>query len=240
METPSKELEVFSVPEIELHDEDPQDDLSGLAFELLTYVEQYWQMHGSVPTIDKAHQLGIQRDLYTKWMTSRPFRQKLISRGVRLPESNKWQGALTERQKNAADIVMDLADNRSKKRKLSDLEVPTAEWDTWLLDPAFVAYVNNKAEQKLKSHQYEAHLALMDGVTGGDLGAIKYYNSLVGRYNEAGNAVQVNVGDVLQGVLEALQEETKHLLEQDPDLLKRVGARLSGLVLRLEHEARGN
>lgn len=232
------EIEVYSVPEIELHDEDPNDDPSGLAFELLAYVEQHWQMYGNVPTTDKAFALGIQRNLYNKWMTSRPFRQLLIKRGVRLPESEKWQGALTDRQKNAADIVMDLADNRSKKRKLSDLKIPTAEWDTWLLDPAFVAYVNNKSEQKLKSHQYEANLALMDGVTAGDLGAIKYFNAMTGRFNEAGNATQVNVGEVLQGVLEALQEETKHLLDQDPDLLKRVGARLSGLVLRLEHEAR--
>jgi hypothetical protein len=217
--------------ELTLHDADPdnpKEDGHVWVYKLLDYLEQHYYMHGSLPSFEQCQTIGLKLDLYKKWITSRKFRQKLADRGVPVPgvNNNVAMGALTEQQKAIADIMTDLMDTRSQKKKLEQNGITTQTYQSWLHDPAFVAYLHAKTEREFLANQHEAHLALIDAVKSGDLNAIKYYNEMTGRFTSAKDrANTISIGSVIQQVIEVLQEETR-----DPELLQRVGVRLSGLI----------
>lgn len=196
--------------------------------ELLNFIEQTWYLTGAVPTEEYTIGNGVCSSvIYRKSLNDTVFLDALESRGIStkgLRESSGPNGVLTELQLAAANVMLDLRDNRSQKKKLQDFGIPTQKWEAWLRDPAFQAYLRQRAENILGDNLHESHLALVDRVRSGDINAIKYFNEITGRYTpRSDNQIDVNV--VLLRVLEAIQRHVK-----DPHTLEAIGNDLSALT----------
>jgi hypothetical protein len=188
--------------------------LSEAQEEFLNFLEQYWFEYGLIPTAERAKELGIPAELYDSFKSAE-FRKDCLDRGISLRGLHvvgqgtkaEWQNyMLTEEQLTIANVLLDLTDTRSAKKKLQDLGISTATYQAYLRDPGFQNYIRARSENALNDNQHEAHLALIDRVRSGDMSAIKYYNELTGRYVQArdsGGALDVTM--VLIRVLEIIQ-----------------------------------
>jgi len=204
-------------------------ELTSLDGKFVDLLEQYWLIHGKVPTQDEISELGIDPELYKRCMRNRPFRKKLLARGVGIedlddPKLTDW--ALSEKQFAAANIMLDLLDNRARKRKLSDLNISTQEWAAWERDPNFQNYIRQRSEVMLKDNLHEAHAALLDRVRMGDINAVKLFYELTGRYIPAASrAGTIDPMELLGKVIQVLQIHIK-----DNELLATIGEELIGLT----------
>lgn len=214
-----------------------EEELTPWEDKLVDLLEQYWLIHGRVPSRQQAAELGLDPNKYMAAFSNRTFREELSNRGLGIedpddPKLVSW--ALTPLQLAVANTMLDLADNRSRKRKLSQLGVSTQQYQAWLRDPAFQGYLASRSEILLKDNKHEAHAALLDRVRTGDITAIKYYNELTGRYIPASSrAASIDPMEIIERVIEILQMNI-----QDKQLLAKIGQELLGLMGRaaVEHE----
>jgi hypothetical protein len=153
--------------------------------------------------------MGLPADSWWKYFSSAEFRDTLLSRGISLKglalgPTDPKSTILTEEQLRVANIMLDMRDNRSQKKKLEQCGVSTAKYQAWLRDPAYQNYIRTRGEAALGDNQHEAHLALVERVRVGDLGAIKYFNEMTGRHvpNKDSN---VNISQILMMVIESIQ-----------------------------------
>lgn len=180
--------------------------LNDKQYGLIVYVEQEYLLNGAIPTADKVQELGLcTKGYYLALLENVEFREQLLARGITLKGGGKQDGILTEEQLTVANTMLDLTDNRSRKKKLADLQIATQKWEAWLRDPAFQHYLRTRAENILGDNQHEAHLALLDRVKSGDTGAIKFYYEITGRY-VAGSKDSVDVPAILMRILEIIQK----------------------------------
>ena len=193
-------------------------------YEFLNFLEQYWFEYGLIPTGNRAEELGIPKDLYTGSFRSQDFRDSCRDRGISLKglevigdgTKAEWKNyMLTEEQLTVANTMLDRTDSRSAKKKLQDLGISTAVYQSYLRDPGFQNYIRTRAENALGDNQHEAHLALIDRVQSGDMSAIKYFNELTGRYVPSSGDKDVNVTLILMRVLEIIQRHVKDLPTQE-------------------------
>jgi hypothetical protein len=197
-------------------------------YQMLLYFEQYYWKRGVLPNYESIKADGIECDESDYWgaWTNPRFLDGLRGRGI--PEScisgegGGFEGRiLTEQQLTVANVMLDVLDKRSRLKKLTELGVSTAEYNQWLRNPVYRKYCLDRAESLLDENQHIAHMALVDRVSQGDLGAIKYFNSLTGRYREKSSAaVEVNVqnnygSDTLVQIVEIIQTHVK-----DPEVLQ--------------------
>lgn len=187
-------------------------------YEFLNFLEQYWFEYGLIPTAERAKDLGIPEALYTSAFKSALFRSSCRDRGISLrglevvgngTEAEWKKYMLTEQQLTIANIMLDISDSRSHKKKLADAGISTALYQSWLRDPAYQNYIRARAENALSDNQHEAHLALVDRVRSGDMTAIKYFNEITGRYVPASGDKEVNVSLILMRVLEIIQRHVR-------------------------------
>lgn len=185
--------------------------LSEKQFDVINFIEQIYLLGGSLPTGDVIEEQGLAgAKTYYEWLQDPQFRQNLLARGVNL--GDKQAGSpLTEEQLIVANTMLDLTDNRSRKKKLSDLKVPTQKWEAWLADPAFQSYLRGRAEKLLGDNVHASHLALLDRVNSGDMVAIKYFNEITGRYVQAGGN-NIDLASLLMRVIEIIQ---RHVTNND-------------------------
>lgn len=198
-------------------------------YELLCLIEQLYFQNGSIPTKEYLVNLGITAKFYDKCIKDKAFRDGLLERGIRLTsiegvDLTDWRNfALTEEQLTVANVLLDLTDQRSRAKKLSELGISTAKYQAWLKDSAFQSYLRARAEGALDDNQHEAHLALIDRVVSGDVNAIKYFNELTGRYVQSKDS-NLDVMSVLMRVVEIVQKHVK-----DPVALAAIGNELINL-----------
>jgi hypothetical protein len=241
--------------------------LTKAQYQLVLYFEQYYWRKGKLPSYNEALADGLNAckpALGEKWWEvtcSAPmFRGALVARGVPEHQFNHWgvtEGleatalsgllepnlaayVLSEQQMVVANAMIDVLDRRSRIKKLTENNVSTTEFNSWLKQSAYKKYCLDRTEGLLEENQHVAHLSLIDRVTQGDLGAIKYFNSMTGRFREkASAAVEVNVqnnygSDTLIAIVEIIQRHVK-----DPDVLEAIGAEVLALQ-RGETRAVGN
>lgn len=179
---------------------------------LLTFIEQEYLVHGAVPTLEYTLEARVTDAAhYKRCLANVSFRHAMATRGISLRGlggNPKEDNILTEEQLVAANIMLDLRDNRSQKKKLGDLGITSGKWEGWLRDPAFQSYLRTRAENLLPDSLHESHLALIDRVRSGDINAIKYYNEITGRYVPNGSD-KADVNAVLMMVLEVIQRHVK-------------------------------
>ncbi len=212
--------------------------LDNKQYGFMLYIEQYFWKYSSVPsyeTLKNTVRLDIEEEFYWSCFRNIRFTDGLRARGV--PEhliASAIRGAdeaqnpftrylLTEEQMTCANQMLDILDRRSKIKKLVELGISTNTYNSWLKDPAYQAYCRERAEALLIENQHVAHMSLIDRVSQGDLGAIKYYNSMTGRFRDKAAqaaSVEVNVNnnnygnDTLIAVVEIIQKHVK-----DPAML---------------------
>lgn len=190
--------------------------LTSREHEVLHFIEQEWLLHGAIPTTAETERRGVSDGpYYRKCLNNADFRHALIVRGISvqgLPgEKGDLKGVLTPEQLVAANTMLDLRDNRSQKKKLTELGITTSKWEGWLRDPVFQNYLRQRSENLLPDNLHESHLALLDRVRSGDVTAIKYLNEITGRY--VPNATdKVDVNAILARVLEVIQ---RHVTNPD-------------------------
>lgn len=211
--------------------------LTSKQHELLTFIQQEWLLHGHVPTREKCVEAGVcEPQFYTACIQNPSFRAAMDVRGISLKsitDDAPASSALTERQLICANTMLDLRDNRSQKKKLTELGIPTQTYEAWLRDPAYQSYIRARSENMLPDNQHESHLALLDRVRSGDVNAIKYFNEITGRFTPASAQPQINIGEMLMSVLEILQRHIK-----DPEVLSGVGEDLMALGAGLSNGTR--
>lgn len=200
--------------------------LTNKQHDLLNFIEQVWYLNGALPTKEVTVGRGIcSGPLYEESLKNETFRTAMDSRGISVRSlDDADNGVLTEEQLAAANTMLDLRDNRSQKKKLSDLGIPTQKWEAWLRDAAFQAYLRQRAENILGDNLHESHLALVDRVRSGDINAIRYYNEITGRYTPRSDS-QIDVNLILLRVLETIQRHVK-----DPATLEAIGNDLASLT----------
>lgn len=172
---------------------------------LLSFFEQKWYLHGSLPTRETCVKAGFGGVIFDKALKNQAFKDALERRGITV---TREAHVLTPEQLNTANIMLDLRDNRSQKKKLQECGVTTSKWEGWLRDPVFQNYLRQRAENLLGDNLHESHLALLDRVRSGDIGAIKYFNEITGRYVPASKD-SVDVNGILMRVLEIIQIHVK-------------------------------
>jgi hypothetical protein len=160
----------------------------------------------------------IPRETLAKLFAHREWARALRDRGV----GADFMG-LNERQMMALAHMTNFTDKRSEAAKLRSLGIESWEFQTWLSGNAEFARLYREASERLfKEAQAAVNIALVNESTKGNVGAIKYFNQLSGRYDP--NSVNtMNVQQVLQAVVEILSEE----LRDKPDLLRTIGGRLA-------------
>lgn len=195
---------------------------------VILFLEKEWFTKGQVPSFDVlVKETQLTRAALIDFLRAPATAEALDRRGIRNPFFNdhyfvKSKGeklpavahvnittskdekkSLTELQFIAVNVMLDFRDNRSQKKKLADYGISTTQWDGWLQDPVFQDYLQTRAEALLNQNQHEAHLALVDRVRSGDLGAIKYFNQMTGRFTEQSND-QFNPQYVIMRVIEII------------------------------------
>lgn len=211
-------------------------------YQLLLFFEQhYWRTSG-LPTFKAISSTGVdlEEEAYYTALTNPRFLSGLRGRGVpeHLINELKNDGrktlesiTLTEKQMLVANVLLDTYDKRSRLKKLTELGVSTAEYNLWIKNPVYREYCLSRAEALLEEAQPQAHMSLIERVAQGDLGAIKYFNAITGRYRERVSAgVEVNVtnvtgSDMLIRVVEVIQRHVK-----DPELLSAIGEDILALT----------
>lgn len=219
--------------------EAPVGTLNETELQFVTFMHQCFSLTGEVLSKEQAFdKYAFTPKTYDKLMSRQPVRLALLERGVDLdkysidPESKHgWKAqALSPIQLLVANSMLDLVDTRSMKKKLQDLNVSTATYQSWLVDPVFQKYMRDRAEGMLGETQHEAHLALLDRVRSGDIRAIAYYNQMTGRFNpepngKSADSVAVDVQNLLVRILEIINDEV-----DDPNTAFRIAERFKGLV----------
>lgn len=200
-------------------------------YELLRFCEQWYWQKGSIPGYKDLESYGISLDesVYYEAFANARFISGLKGRG--LPDhllgidGGPFRGKLlTEKQLTVANTLLDVHDKRSRLKKLTELGVSTNEFNSWLRDPAYRQYCLDRTEELLTSNQHVAHLSLIDRVASGDLGAIKYFNEMTGRYrSKTAAGVEINVennygDDKIIAIVEIIQKHVK-----DPEVLAAIG-----------------
>lgn len=200
--------------------------LSQNQVEAITYIEQAYFVHGSIPTDDVlADTLGVTKTTVAKWWNSDDFVKVLNHKG--LPVSERLTGKKTEvlsaQQLAVANMMLNLQDRRSTREKLESVGVTPQKYQVWRRDPTFMEYMKKRAESLYTNGDDSAYLNLMKNVEGGDLNAAKLFFEMRNIYNPK-VSVELNVDMVLVRVIEIIQKHVK-----DPAILEAIAWELESL-----------
>lgn len=214
------------------------EELTEFEIQLLTFLDQQYQLTGQLLTADKAYEeYGIPVKDFEAAFKKSGFRDSLAERGVvfeRLGNnSDSWIAkSLTPLQLLAASALLDLTDTRTNKKKLQDLGISTAKYNSWLKDPVFKNYLAERANQLIGENEHEVQLALLDRIRAGDMKAIMYYNEMTGKYvpvssqpRPSSNPNNIDIQAILVRVIEIVNEEVN-----DPKEILAISTRLRSLI----------
>ena len=181
---------------------------------LLSYCEQQWYLHGKLPTPKVlCEKYKIKPSTLNEWLSSEIFQQNFEARGIPTIHANE----LSSEQVTAINLIMNLSDTRSERKKLSDLGISARTWEGWKRDPVVMEYMRERSEQILGAAIPEAHLALVDKVRAGDMSALKFYYEMTGRYTGQNNGLDPKV--LLSKVFDII---AKHVTE--PQILQAIAS----------------
>ena len=200
--------------------------LSDDEYEIVTFMEQEYYLNGRVPTPE---QISIRLNTPVAKVKSlqarKDFKEAMLARGMSPTTLGYAEptGRVTVEQLMVINTLLDTNDNRSDRKKLSDMGISTQKYQGWLKDPSFNAYWGQRCEALFGPGLSEANRALVDNVRRGDLGSIKFLMELTGRWSSK-PASEMNIEWILMKVLETIQ---KHVTS--PDMLQAIAADLAGI-----------
>lgn len=186
-------------------------ELSPQEWTLTNAIEQCYHLDGNIPSVERLHQItGIPKIYIEKAYSKTVVVESLTLRGIHINESPEL---LSPVQLAALALFFDTKDGRSLKKKLSDIDVSTQQWNAWKADPKFSGYLRSRAEQSLQTNIAETEVALMDSAHRGDMSAIKLHLEMAGRWSSK-TVGELNIEFLLMKILEAAQRTIK-----DQDML---------------------
>lgn len=148
--------------------------------QIISHLEMGWFLHGSLPTPKElSDKFDMTQSAVGAFLNRPEVQQSLAARGM--PQIQHASG-LTSEQVGIINEIMNLSDTRSERKKLSDRQITPKQWDGWKQDPKVKQYMAARAEEILGGAIPDAHLALVDKVKAGDMGALKFYYEMTGRY----------------------------------------------------------
>lgn len=215
--------------------------LSSEEAEFVTIVDYEWNLPSGFKFEVFSKEYGYTDDEVKTFVSKPEIVQALAERGILIKRvlGNDVQEAskvakLTPLQLIAANVLMDLTDTRSNKKKLADLGVTPYQYNNWLNQAEFKHYLQQRAEGLLGNVQHEAMVALIDQVMSGNLKAIEYYHEITGRYTRAaasnqGGGSQAEMQNLIIRVVEIIQDEVSDMNEA-----LRIADRLKGLATGMQ------
>lgn len=190
---------------------------------VVSLIEQRFWETGSIPTNEKlSEDLRIAIPTIQKYWKNGDFRQALMARGVNLAEDND-KGILTPPQVLLANVLMNTEDTRSVREKLKTLNISTVQYNGWLRQPAFSAYLRKRAETAFSASDHVAYQALINAVESEDVQALKLYFEMRQIYNPR-VSVDVNVTVIMARIVEIVarhvtDENTLMAIAHDVEML---------------------
>lgn len=195
-----------SVPSKEL--ETPKPTLTSLEVSILTFVEQIFWETGTLPTAEcVSEELSCRRQTVTEAFRNETFRNALTTKGIDVSglvtpgTVIKTSKALSPKQILVANLMLNVHDNRSQREKLSWAQVSSQQYHAWLRQPAFVEFINKRAEQMFGASDHLAYRSLIKNVTAGDPKSLDLFFRMRGIYSPSLN-VNLNINAVLTQVIE--------------------------------------
>jgi hypothetical protein len=169
----------------------------------MDFCEQHYLQNGLLPSKERVHQAtGITPAQYDKFSKNERLREELTEvRGIRINTSN---GALSPEQVVAINVLMNVSDTRSERKKLSDMKISVAKWNAWKSDPVVQEYMRDRAENLLTGAIPDAHMALIGSARRGQVDALKLLYGMTGRYSDkGGDGIDPNL--LIRKVIEVIQ-----------------------------------
>lgn len=185
--------------------------------ELIAFYELQWALRNRVPTIDEvAKQIKQTHVTVNYYLQRAPVKQALNRRGI--PWQQHSQEELTSQQVACAVVMMNFADERPNKDKLSELGVNETQYAAWLQDPNFKNLVDVIADRNLTNIRPAAITEFTKKINSGDWNAIKYYLDATGtvQSNDAPQSEQL-----IMKFVEIIQRHVK-----DPAIMVAIAADL--------------
>lgn len=176
--------------------------------EAVALIEQKFWLHGSIPTNEYlSEQLNVGIPTLQRWWQNAIFRDALIRRGVDLRD-NRSKNVLTPQQLQVVNLMLNQHDKRSQREKLAEAGITSQKYYSWLRQPAFLQYLQKRAEDLFASSDHEGYLALLDTVKGGDIQAIKLFFEMRGKYTPSAK-IDINVETVMIQIVEIIGRHVK-------------------------------
>lgn len=202
--------------------------LSPLESEILDFCEAYHTKYGEYPeravfvlALDRADWEFEDKDLDDA-LSNPLLLRSLYERGIVPPTySRDSTTGLTKEQLAVIAAINNTRDTRSDVKKIRDLGISPRMYAGWMHSKRFTDHLRDSAENLLENSTADAHTAFLRKVRSGDIGAIKLYFEMTGRYNPA-EENSVNLQVFMTRVIETIQKEV-----QDPVILTKLAAGLS-------------
>lgn len=170
------------------------------AVALLAFAESHFRNYGSMPTVALLLQFWPTANAF---LDSQEFVKQLMIRGL------PWNEVLTPdgfpvHFINAANLILDHGDRRSRQAKLKSIGVTTRQWNMWLKIPSCRRYFEKEVDEVFKViTPIDSKQSLSRAVEAGDLNAIKYFNEFNGTYRP-GQESLLNLAAILAKIMEIL------------------------------------
>lgn len=199
-------------------------------YKFANWCEQWYHTSGNLPDEQTALAVGFLAPSYRRWITDAWLNSALKERGIATYLDRDIEGnssaVLTAQQLNAVTVMLDLNDHRPRSKKLADLKIKSSTYESWLRDPVFNNYIRTRGENLLSLNGHDARASLLSRVRAGDLGAIKYFDEITGRYvPDRGKGVDIQT--LILQVVEVIQKEVP-----DTAVQQRISAGLLELMVK--------
>lgn len=176
--------------------------------EIICYAEQLYWAEGVFPSPEAvASGMDCSIELVKSTFDREEFKATMDARGIPLEPSE----VLTPMQLLAANLILNLYDERTVRQKLKQVGVKPNQYMGWLGQPAFQQYLQRRSEELFKTSDHDVYRALSKAAGEGDVNAIKLYMEVRGIYNPK-MTINVNVETVMVQVVEVI---AKHVQDQN-------------------------
>lgn len=192
----------------------PPKAFTELDRQIIGFCESQWFLRGSLPTPETlSDKFNMTSKAITLFLSRDEVKASFNARGIPIIQGRD----LTAEQVTVINLMLNLSDTRSERKKLADSDVTARQWEAWKRDPKVREYMRTRSEDILNGAIPEAHIALVDRVRTGDISALKFYYEMTGRYTgqQSGMDPKVLLGKVFDII-------TKHV--QNPVVLEAIAA----------------
>lgn len=211
--------------------ESQKPSLTTLQVSILSFVEQVFWEEGHLPTPEAVStELSCRKTTVVDTFRNETFIAALTTKGLPVEDLVtpgkliKNTKALSPKQILVANLMLNVHDSRSQREKLSWAQVSSQQYHAWLRQPAFVEFINKRAEQMFGASDHLAYRSLIKNVTAGDPKSLDLFFRMRGIYNPS-LTVNININAVLTQVVEVIARYVK-----DPTVLQNIAGELENIL----------